>query len=139
MAVCEKFIFEAPERLFGITERICALKTYAPNENYCWHLEWKVDKQSYSGRLTGNVEGSHHWINIVFPDQTTLFFDKNNPQQAFYPHRLCPLPQERWQEPLGGLPSVSYELIAMPFLNDTVISTELYHFERNLTPLPFYI
>lgn len=124
MAVCEKFIFEDPERLFGITERICALKTYAPNENYCWHLEWKVGKQSYSGRLTGNVEGSHHWINIVFPDQTTLFFDKNNPQQAFYPHRLCPLPQERWQEPLGGLPSVSYELIAMPFLNDTVISVK---------------
>jgi len=124
IAVCEKFLFEDPEKLFGITERITALKTYAPSENYCWQLEWKVGKQTYSGRLTGKVEGSHHWINIIFPDQATLFFDKNNPQQAFYPHRLCLLPQERWQEPLGGLPSVSYELIAMPFLNDTVISVK---------------
>lgn len=124
MAVCEKFIFEDPERLFGITERIFALKTYAPNENYCWHLEWKVGKQSYLGHLTGKVEGAHHWINIIFPNQTTLLFDKNNPRQAFFPHRLCPLPQERWQESLGGLPSVSYELIAMPFLNDTVISVK---------------
>ena len=122
IAMCEKFLFEDPEKLFGISERIIALKTYAPSESYCWHLEWKVCKRTYSGQLIGKVEDAHHWIEIVFPDKTMLVFDKNNPQRAFYPNRLCPLSQERWLEPLGGLPSVSYELIAMPFLNDTVVS-----------------
>lgn len=122
--MCEKFLFEDPKRLFGITERLIALKSYAPSENYYWNLEWRVGKQIYVGSLTGKVEEGHHWIKIIFPDKTTLYFNKNNSQQAYYPNRLCLWGKERWQEPLGGLPSVSYELIAMPFLNDVVTSVK---------------
>ena len=123
-AVCEKFFFEDPEQLFGIKERIIALKTYAPSKHYSWTLEWRIGKQTYSGCLIGKLENLHHWIEIIFPNNTILFFDKNNPQQAFYPNRFCPFSQEHWQESLGGLSVVSYELIAMPFLNDTVISVK---------------
>ena len=122
--MCEKFLFEDPEKLFGISERIDALKAYAPSEHYCWHLEWKVGKQTYSGILRGHAIGSHHWVEIVFPNESILFFDKNNPRLVFYPNSLCILPQERWQEALGGLPGVSYELIAIPFLSDTIISVK---------------
>lgn len=118
--MCEKFLFEDPKRLFGITERIVALKSYAPSENYNWSLEWRVGKQTYAGSLTGKVEAGYHWIEIIFSDEAKLYFNKNNLQQAYYPNRLCPWGKERWQEPLGGLPSVSYELVAMPFLNDVV-------------------
>ena len=124
IAVCEKFLFEDPKQLFGIKDRVTALKAYAPGKNYYWTLEWRVGRQIYSGYLSGKVEKTYHWIEIVFPDKTILAFDKNNPQRAFYPHRFCPFSQECWQKPLGGLPSVSYELIAMPFLNDTVLSVK---------------
>lgn len=121
---CQSFLFEDPKICFNIHERILSLKAYALSKNYCWFLEWRVGKHTYSGCLTGKLDGVHHWIKVTFPDKTVLYFDKNDPRRPLYPNILCFLPEEHWQNDLGNLPSVSYELIAMPFLEDEIASVK---------------
>ncbi len=121
---CQSFLFEDPKICFNVYERILSLKTYTLSKNYCWLLEWEAGKHVYSGCLTGKLDGVHHWIKVTFPDKTILYFDKNDPRRPLYPNILCFLPEKHWQDSLGGLPAVSYELIAMPFLEDEIASVK---------------
>lgn len=97
-------------------QRMIALRTYAPNEHYRWHLCWKQKKRVTFGTLTGSVEGDHHWVEVAFASGETFLFDKNHPEWVLYPNRLCLYPRERWGEPLSVNRALNAYLLTMSFL-----------------------
>ena len=97
-------------------QRMIALRTYAPNRHYHWHLCWKQKKHVTFGTLTGSVEGDHHRVTITFASGETFLFDKNHPEWILYPNRLCLYPQERWSEPLDVNRALNAYLLTMSFL-----------------------
>ena len=105
-----------------VVSRLTTLQRFVQQNHYKWHIHWMTEGIRQYGSLEGLQQGHAHWVTVIFPNNKTLIFNKNNPCVALYPNKLCLCKPDVFTAPLENLSGVCIYMIAMPFLSWDVLN-----------------